>query len=90
VSFSGVLMAGELSGTGTAIAPDYDRSASPAVELTGPQVARPDALREAEFAAFLKAEKAPTPRPRSGEIHYDRSATPAVEWTGPQVARIDR
>jgi hypothetical protein len=91
MGFSSLLMAAGLFSTATAAGLDihYDRSAVPAVELTGPRVARPDALQEAEFAAF-KAEEMRTPAPRFGEIHSDRSAVPAVEWTGAQVARPDR
>jgi hypothetical protein len=68
----------------------YDRSAVPAVELTGPQVARPDHLREVEFAAIeVEPDARIAPRLTMEEIHYDRSAAPVTEWVGPQVAWPD-
>jgi hypothetical protein len=83
VGVSGAVVAGELD-------VHYDRSAVPAAELTGPQVARPDHLREIEFAAFVKDEERFTRRVAVDEIQYDRSAAPLTEWVGSQVAWPDR
>jgi hypothetical protein len=79
--------------SGSAMAGEFDveyLSAVPAVELTGPQVARSDYLREVELAAFVEAEERAAPRRAMGEIHYDPSAVPVAEWVGPEVAWPDR
>jgi hypothetical protein len=88
LGLSGMLLAAGAYATAVAGEMDihYDRSAVPAIELIGPQVARPDHLHEADIAAFSEGNASGTPGLRQGEIHYDNSAVPAVEWIGPQVA----